>query len=82
MHRRARKCSNARHTVQKGKISRRELIETSLCSCLHGAAGLLQYLYLGVFLFNVTLQVIQSSPTTATERAHVISWIVRQIMIL
>lgn len=63
-------------------ITERIAREQRLCSCLHGAAGLLQYLYLGVFLFNVTLQVIQSSPTTATERAHVISWIVRQIMIL
>lgn len=56
--------------------------ETPARSSLHGAAGLLQYLYLGVFLFNVTLQVIQPGPTTAAERAHVIPWIVRQVMIL
>lgn len=54
----------------------------TLCSSLPTAAWLLQYLYFGVFLFNVTLQIIQPCPTTSAQGAHVIPRIVSQVMIL
>lgn len=46
------------------------------------ASGLLRYLYLGVFLFYVTLQIIQAGPTATAQGADVIARIVGQVMIL
>ena len=46
------------------------------------ASGLARHLYLGVFLFYVTLQVIQAGPTATAQGADVIARIVGQVMIL